>query len=364
MPSKLRNFWIIENLHVNSMNLKERFKTAFPDLFYLENDLESLNQYLKGQHWLEDNEKIVALEKPGEGNMNVVFRLVTPQRRFIIKQSRPFVQKFPQIDAPMGRILVEARFLMLIGENPAMRPYTPGVIAFDPLNHILVLEDLGNGADYSYLYQPGERLSQGEIMKLVDYLNQLHRLNGSAFDFPANLAMRRLNHEHIFNFPFNMDNGFDLDQVQQGLQEAAAIYKQDRNLKNKIVELGEIYLSKGNFLLHGDYYPGSWLKVPSGVKVIDPEFAFMGRAEFDLGVFLAHLQMAQQGPPAIEQVLGNYRQPSNFDEELLAGFAGTEILRRLIGVAQLPLNLSLEEKKVMMKIAARWIETGKLQPLY
>jgi 5-methylthioribose kinase len=54
----------------------------------------------------------------------------------------------------------------------------------------------------------------------------------------------------------------------------------DLALKQKLSVLGSLYLSKGKYLLHGDYYPGSWFKTADG-KVIDPSF-FYGLREFDL----------------------------------------------------------------------------------
>ena len=39
--------------------------------------------------------------------------------------------------------------------------------------------------------------------------------------------MRALNHEHIFIYPLIEDNGFDLDNILEGLQEIAMIYKTD-----------------------------------------------------------------------------------------------------------------------------------------
>jgi 5-methylthioribose kinase len=55
-----------------------------------------------------------------------------------------------------------------------------------------------------------------------------------------------------------------------------------------------------------------------------------------------------------------YNFPDGFDQRKLAGFAGTEILRRLIGVAQLPLSLTLTEKVQTMERAADWIRSGNL----
>ena len=180
-------------------------------------------------------------------------------------------------------------------------------------------------------------------------------------DFPSNLAMRQLNHEHIFNFPYLVENGFNLDDVQAGLQAAAMPYKTNEVLKAKIKACGEIYLAtQGNHILHGDFYPGSWLKVADGLKVIDPEFGFVGPAEFDLGVLLAHLLMAEQPSSVSKAIFQKYQQPARFKEGLLSQFVGIEILRRLIGIAQLPLSLDLNTKKKLMAQAAQWIMEEKM----
>jgi 5-methylthioribose kinase len=172
----------------------------------------------------------------------------------------------------------------------------------------------------------------------------------------TNRAMRTLNNEHITHYPFLEDNGFDLDTIQSGLQDLAMPYKRDADLKKTVQQLGAVYLaeehpSKPVTLLHGDYYPGSWLQTASGTKIIDPEFCFFGPAEFDLGVMIAHLMLAEQPPTVLNTVLTNYQQSTDFDERLRQRFTGVEILRRLIGLAQLPLTLSLDRKRDLLEDA-------------
>ena len=337
------------------MNLKERFHQAYPNAFFLEKDETKVEQYLQKQGWLSDNERVLALEKPGEGNMNFVLRVQTNDRSFIIKQARPWVEKFPSIDAPVERTEVEASFFTTLQPHEPISSFIPTCIGFDPDSFILATEDLGVGADYSFLYQPNATLNQEEINSLLHFLNLLHSLPAPA-TFPDNQAMRALNHEHIFNFPFVEDNGFNLDEVEPGLQRISLLYKKDIFLKEKIKKCGEVYLAKGKHLLHGDFYPGSWLKVEEGLKVIDPEFGFVGPAEFDLGVLIAHLMMAQQEPLVIQAILDGYQQPIGFDEALLAQFAGIEIMRRIIGIAQLPLALDLNQKKRLLLKATYWVQ--------
>ncbi len=342
------------------MDLKQRFKTIYPSAFFLENNAKAVEKYLQQQGWLAKQETLISLEKPGEGNMNFVLRATTNQRSFILKQARPWVEKFPQIDAPVERVSVEAQFFQSLERVSSINSFAPSCLGFDAKNFILATEDLGKGADYSFLYQKENQLTESDIAGLLQYLTTLHQLSVPA-NFPENLAMRQLNHEHIYNFPYLVENGFDLDDVQKGLQAAAMPYKKDVDLTAKISACGEIYLSaKGASLLHGDFYPGSWLKVADGLKVIDPEFGFSGPAEFDLGVLVAHLVMAEQPTSIIQTFISAYQKVININEKLLAQFAGIEILRRLIGIAQLPLSLDLATKKGMMARAADWIRKERL----
>ncbi|MEM1121468.1 MAG: phosphotransferase [Bacteroidota bacterium] len=342
------------------MNLKQRFHSIYPTAFFLEKEINSVEKYLQQQGWLSEQETLNSLEKPGEGNMNFVLRATTNHRSFILKQARPWVEKFPQIDAPVERIAVEAQFFQSLERVDTINSFAPSCLGFDEKNFILATEDLGKGADYSFLYQKEKQLSDADIKSLLQYLTTLHQLSVPA-SFPANLAMRQLNHEHIFNFPYLEDNGFDLDTVQAGLQEAAMPYKKDSALKAKIAACGDLYLSaKESTLLHGDFYPGSWLKVADGLKVIDPEFGFAGPAAFDLSVLVAHLVMAEQSTEIIQIIIDEYQQVIKIDQKLLAQFAGIEILRRLIGIAQLPLSLDLNTKKILLKKASNWIQTEQL----
>ncbi len=316
-------------------------------------------QYLQDKNWMEPYEEVLRLEKPGEGNMNVVVRVVGDTKNLILKQSRNFVNKYPQIPAPIERIGVEREFYKLTLPVSELRKHMPKVIGYDANEHILVLEDLGKGADYTFLYKKETTMAADELEAAVAFLKALHT---SSFDratvagFPDNLALRKLNHEHLFVYPYMENNGFDLDTIQPGLQELAMTYKTDTQLKRGIAQLGNTYLASGPSLLHGDYYPGSWLRVASGFRVIDPEFCFFGPAEYDLGVMLAHLLMAQQPAKDIEQVLVQYGGSAN--RQLTEQIEGMEIVRRLIGLAQLPLDLSLEEKGELLVSASRKIRSN------
>ena len=87
--------------------------------------------------------------------------------------------------------------------------------------------------------------------------------------------------------------------------------------------------------------------------IIDPEFGFLGFKEFDLGIMAAHLIMATHDISYIKKIESSY--PSEIDIELLQNIAGIEIMRRLIGLAQLPLNRTLLEKAELLTMAKNLI---------
>ena len=70
--------------------------------------------------------------------------------------------------------------------------------------------------------------------------------------------------------------------------------------------------------------------------------------------------MAEQPKNSIETIQQTYQRPKDFKESLFAQFVGIEVLRRLIGIAQLPLSLDLASKKQLMERAAGWILSKKL----
>jgi 5-methylthioribose kinase len=130
-------------------------------------------------------------------------------------------------------------------------------------------------------------------------------------------------------------------------------FKENENLKKQVNIIGEKYLSKGDTLLHGDYYPGSWMSINDLLYVIDPEFGFVGFPEFDLGVMAAHLIIATHDLSYIEKIEKTY--PKTIDMKLLKKIAGIEIMRRLIGLAQLPLSRTLADKEQLLLMSKNMI---------
>jgi 5-methylthioribose kinase len=298
-------------------------------------DAAGLQTYLRHSGAIRDSERITGVEKAGEGNMNCTLRVRTDERSFIVKQSRPWVEKYPQIAAPVDRALMEARFYQLVSTRPEVAAYMPAILGVDTNARLLCMEDLGSAQDFTSMYS-GRRIADEDLQSLTRFLSALHasfRGHLQAREL-ENRDMRELNHQHIFVLPLN------------SLQPDAAYAAE-------IKSLGEEYLANGECLLHGDYFPGSWLSTAHGVKVIDPEFGFFGPPEFDVGVMIAHLHLARS-PDLARRVLELY-QANPIRERRAEQFAGVEIMRRLVGVAKLPVSFTEEEQRDLLARARRMV---------
>jgi len=322
-------------------------------------DLADVERYLERRGWLEPGERVQAIARAGEGNMNLALRVTTSSRSVIVKHGRPWVEKYPSIPAPADRTLIEADWYAIASRKPTVASRIPKLLDVDRDAKVLMLTDLGARGDYLHLYTGG-RLTERELDLLVDWLVNLHI--GFRDDRHAarlsNLEMRKLNHEHIFEVPFQERNGLDLDAITPGLAAAASDLRTDEQLMDAIRRLGECYLADGVTLLHGDYYPGSWLQADEP-WIIDPEFGFYGPPEFDVGVMLAHLRLAAQPAGLCDRLLQHYRSDiPDLSTPLAEAFAGVEMLRRLLGVSQLPVTFDLAGKRDLIEHGKRLVSAA------
>lgn len=340
-----------------------------PDFPWLDADRpESVGRYLEAAGWLEPGESFRGCGRAGEGNMNLTLRIRTDRRRFVLKQARPWVEKYDSIPAPWDRSLAEQRFYQRVAGIRPVSSRMPRLLGADPDARVLLLEDLPGARDLSGLYAGGDAITPAEREALCGYLRALHsatRVDPSP-DI-TNRAMRALNHAHIFEVPLDPTNGLDLEAHEPGLGRAAAELSADRAFREAVAHLGERYLRDGPCLVHGDYFPGSWLRSDLGLRIIDPEFGFWGEPELDVGFALGHLALAAVPGSEARHWLEDYakgREAPPLEAERVARFAAVEVMRRLIGVAQLPLPPGRGDRVELLERSRRAMLEGDLGALF
>ena len=108
------------------MTLAQRFHAARPGVIFLDKGApEVLQRWMTERQWLAPGETVRSLASAGEGNMNLTLRLTTSARTLIIKQSRPWVERYPQPDAPEDRALSEAPSTR---PSPSLPPSSPACL--------------------------------------------------------------------------------------------------------------------------------------------------------------------------------------------------------------------------------------------
>ena len=338
-----------------------------PDFPWLSlDDVEGLAGFMHNRGWLDPDEVITACEKAGEGNMNLTLRVRTATRSVILKQSRPWVEKYDHIEAPWHRSRFEQAFYRRAAEINGALERMPRLLGADREACALLLEDLVGADDFTSMYSGGS-ISADELEELANFAAALHEATeGDPDPALANREMRALNHQHIYEIPLQEDNGLALDGHEPGLDAAAARLKCDTAFVERTYETGRRYLADGRHLVHGDYFPGSWLRTEGGVRIIDPEFCFYGDAEFDLGFAIAHFALCKQPESTAAAFLESYRHKRavQLDNCWIARFSAAEIMRRLIGVAQLPIPPSGGFRAALLERSRRVMLEECLEPLW
>lgn len=322
-------------------DLRARFSKDHPEVFFLDpGDKPGLEAFLREKGWLGASDGLSEIRVAEDSNMNRVLRLRAGDRRIVLKQARPWVEKYPQFAAPVERALVEAAYYAVTAE--LAREAGPRLVFSDPASFCLATEDLWPCEDLRGIYENPASLRPRELRDLMAYLARLHALPRPGSEVFANRGMRALNHAHIFVLPFTPGQGPALDAILPGLAALAEPIFDSPSRRAELRALGEIYLADGPALVHGDFYPASLLRRPSGLVVIDAEFCHWGQPAFDFGVLFAHLEIAAW--PARAEVL-SFFEAARGDAGLARGFAGVEILRRTLGYAQLSLSGGLERRR-------------------
>jgi len=327
-------------------------------------DTQGLRNYLIRRGHAREGEALTAA-KAGEGNMNCVVRVRLLNRSLILKQARPWVEKYPSISAPVERAASEARFYRLAAKDLVLAKMMPRLLDYDERSALLILEDLAPAATLADCYEGTTSLEKAQLQTLARYTSTLHRMAIPLHErhFFRNEAMRKLNHEHIFDVPLRTDGALSemLERITPGLDSAGEKFRRDREFCETVRALGRRYLEhEGASLIHGDLFPGSLLRIGSGeLRIIDPEFSFCGDPEFDIGVFYAHLLFSCPEDDTASYWLQVAFEDTPRSESLALQYAGVEIMRRILGVAQLPISLPLEAKRDLLERSREFVLSAK-----
>ncbi|WP_107851752.1 S-methyl-5-thioribose kinase [Oceanimonas marisflavi] len=345
---------------------------------YYEFSLNDACEFARRHYTGFDASAALTAEEVGDGNLNRVFRITdTHGHGVIVKQALPYIRCIGK-DWPLTRHRAarEARVLQRHGRLSSGG--TLALLHVDDTLSALLLEDLTGWTVWRQALLTGSNTS-GVAAALGRHLARV--LYGTS-DFALASAEKRAEVARLtnpelcettdtvfFNDPYQ---DHERNRVPPGLESDAAELWADRALKHRVAQLRLRFQCDTQALLHGDLHTGSVFVREGECRVFDAEFGFYGPMGFDIGLVMANLMLNFCGLPGwgnareaqaarfarvedireLWKVFGQefrtlsatspsslLREPAVVADYLQRvwrdslGFAGTEMIRRTIGIA-------------------------------
>ena len=333
----------------------------------MELNLATLPDYLRQRHAeirIFEPEAVLHIEEIGDGNLNTVYRVsdaARPARSLVLKHAPPYIKILgPDYPLSTERLTFESRALdvynqLVSGTVPVQYDFDvdAAVIAMEDLRDAHVLRDalIAGTVDTAIAEQVGRFMGIAHSQTYVDNIG-----NATAQDYRqqfANATMQSITADYVFTFPFTEH---ETNFWTHGLEPDVQQLKTDTGFLRQTEHLKRIFLTAQQGVTHGDLHTGSVLVQNDTAKVIDAEFAFYGPVGFDLGLYWANyflsyfshqdtVSVQSALKTAVVQVWETYTAEftmadAGLKSEMLGnifqdavGFAGLEMLRRLIGAA-------------------------------
>lgn len=239
-----------------------------------------------------------SVSEVGDGNLNLVFLVTGPKGGVAAKQALPYVRLVGESwPLPLSRAYFER--LALADEARLSPARVPALIHHDDTMALTVMELLRPHRTLRGALVAGEHypLAAAHIAEfLADTLFGTSDIAVPAAAKKArigaylgNTAMCRITEDLIFDEPY-----FDapLNRHTPGLEALVSELRADMQLGLAAQAMKARFLAAPEALLHGDLHTGSIMVTPQDTRVIDPEFAFYGPMGFDVGMILANFLIA------------------------------------------------------------------------
>nr|WSZ18431.1 S-methyl-5-thioribose kinase [Streptomyces canus] len=335
-------------------------------------------------HWEDPDD--IAVREVSDGNMNRVFLASSTDgtRSLAVKQALPWVRVAgPSWPMNPDRADAEARAYEQIAKVAPDK--IPAVHGYDPENYALVMEDMSDLEVLRTLLNEGASYGTHTSARIGELVAQLSFAT-SDFGMPSaerkaliaasvSPELCKITEDVVLSEPY-LEH--EHNHWHEGVADLAVSFRADAELRTEVAELRHLFMTGAQALLHGDLHTGSvMVGIRDGapvVRVFDPEFSFVGPIGFDLGLYWANALVSEERARALggltdraDQLrlswkaferefrrLWPTRVDTFFDDAYLdrflrqvwtesLGYAGTEIIRRIIGFAHLTDLTTLED---------------------
>lgn len=326
-------------------------------------------------HYFEPGDDIQCVEI-GDGNINYVTRAwrTGDNRSIIVKQADKLLRSSGR-PLDLYRSKIEAQILAL--ESQMAPAYIPHVFRYDETMAALSMEDISayknlrkelmENRVYAHL---GENLASffADVLLPTTDLVLKGQEKKAQVKFFINPELCEITEDLVLTEPYYDYKGRNIITAGNEAFVRQFLYE-DEELLAQVGALRNGFMNHAQALIHGDLHSGSIFANETGVKIIDPEFAFYGPMGYDIGNVIGNLFFSWANKvytmpeetaaiSALENTISTlfdltrskmaakydqlvtfplYRTASfqkDYLDGILAdslGYAGTEIIRRVVG---------------------------------
>ena len=314
----------------------------------------------------------------GDGNLNYVFRVAEEAtgKSVIVKQAGEALRISAEMHVSTDRNRIESEILQL--QDKYAPGSVPKIYGYDTVMCACCMEDLSDHELMRYALMQHKTFPRfaddistymvNTLLKTTDVAME-HKEKKALVKSFINPELCEITEDLVLMEPYNDINHRNLvfpanaEFVKRELYEDAALHLAAARLKFE-------FMNNAQALIHGDLHTGSIFVKQDSTRVFDPEFAFYGPMGYDIGNVVANLIFAWDNGraagaeafctwalDAIRDTIDLFREKfvKCFDEcatepmakvpgfrefyldSILsdtAGYAGTELHRRTVGMAQ------------------------------
>jgi 5-methylthioribose kinase len=235
----------------------------------IELSVENAADFLRQNKWIGAGP--VTIEPLSGGVSNQVLRVTTPERRFVLKQSRPQLRTRDAWFSDLARIWREQEVMQTL--HPHLPDVVPEVLYVDRANFV-----------YAMSHAPLDALVWKSQLLAGHIDIELGRRVGAVLG-----RMHQISAERVAEFAAFRD----IKVYEQLRIDPFYVRVQERcpDVADAIGPIIEEMRSRKDALCHGDYTPKNMLIHAGGFTLVDYETAHVGDPTMDLGLFVAHLTL-------------------------------------------------------------------------
>lgn len=365
-------------------------------------DTESVKEYVvKKLNYFMPEENIDA-EEIGDGNINYVFKVWNSMtgKSIIVKQADKLLRSSGR-PLDMYRNRIEAEILKIQGD---LAPeYVPKIYYYDENMYVLAMEDISDYKNMRIELLKGKiftHFSEDITTFLADTLIPTTDLFISRSEKKSNVKkfmnpeLCDISEDLVFTEPYWDYKNRNII-LKENLGFVTEMLYGDKELHFEVANLRDRFMNYPQALIHGDLHSGSIFLNDSGIKIIDPEFAFYGPIGYDSGNVIGNLCMSwvnKEFTDANNQYFIDFIKTSINDTILKLenkinaklkkstenglyndtykqfytkniiedtyGYAGTEIIRRVVGDSKVKEVTSVEDPTIRVAMERAMIKIG------